>query len=171
MERSKRFAQEWKSIGLTNRMKWRKGRQDEITPLIIAKIVETFGGKGLEVLSAAYEEAGGRDGSKIAKSLHIDSDDLPAAISLVETLCIIFGIHSNSNDESEDRITLTLDACPFEDTLKLYRESLCIYYLRGLIHAINPNVRVKIPKKICEGDGNCIFQFSCESDNNSDQLR
>jgi predicted ArsR family transcriptional regulator len=150
----------------------RKGRQDEITPLIAAKIVETFGGKGLEVLSAAYEEAGGREnGSKIAKTLHIDNTDLPAAISIVETLCIIFGIHSISNDESRDRITLTLDACPFEDTLKLYRASLCTYYLRGLVHAINPEVRIKIPKKICEGDKNCIFQFSCESDNNPDQLR
>jgi len=140
-------------------MKWRKNRDGEITPLIAAKIVETFGGRGLEVLSVAYEEVGEHDGSKIADSPHINNKDISAAISVVETLCIIFGIHSICDKEEDGSLALALDACPFKDTLTLYRETLCIYYLRGLIHAINPDVDVKIIEKICEGDKKCRFRF------------
>ncbi|OFV67948.1 hypothetical protein DRN98_06290 [Methanosarcinales archaeon] len=163
MERSKRFAQEWQAIGLTSRMKWRKNRKGEITPLVAAKIVETFGGKGLEVLSAAYEEVGEHDGSKIAESLRIKSEEISAAISVVETLCIIYGIHSICERDEDGSFVLTLDACPFEDTLTLYRETLCIYYLRGLIHAINRDIDVKITGKICEGDKTCRFRFEIKS--------
>ncbi|HEC56374.1 MAG TPA: hypothetical protein ENI32_00570 [Candidatus Syntrophoarchaeum butanivorans] len=166
MERSRRFAREWRSIGLAKRMKWRQEKGDGMVSLITAKIVEAFGENGLDVLSAAYEEKGEEDGSKIAESLNIERADLHSAVSVIEALCIIFGIDSNFKEEG-GRMTLKLDACPFEYILTLYRESLCIYYVQGLVHAINPCVKVKIVKKICEGGDHCLFQFTLSSDENA----
>ncbi|MHC1584938.1 MAG: methanogen output domain 1-containing protein [Candidatus Syntropharchaeia archaeon] len=158
MEKQKKFAQEWKSVGIAPRMKWRRKKENELVPFIILKMVDSFGRGAIDVVSQAYHQLGKMDGEKIKRSLGIRRTDAHACLSLIEALSVVSGILSEFTEKEIDHSILRVRGCPFSETIKVYRSIICENYVRGIAEAVNPEAKVEVKKKICDGDDECVFE-------------
>lgn len=173
-DRYKKFARNWKSIGLVSKLKWQwRAKSDEINSLIISMLLDAFGDKAYDVIATAYYQIGQKDGERIIKKLRIMGKDGAACLSLIEALCILAGISSEFNEEGEKEgegekgekecgTTLCLMGCPFTSTLGFFHPLVCSKYTQGLVEAVNEHAKVRLVKGLCEGDDHCEFEVNIE---------
>lgn len=169
MDRYKKFAKDWKSIGVVSKMKRQWGaKSEEINSLIISMMLERFGDKALDVIADVYHQTGLKDGDKIIKKLHITGNDNAACLSLIEALGIFAGVNSEFKgkggggevEKEENVAALFLMGCPFFDTLRFFHSLVCSKYVQGLVEAVNEKAKVRLVKGLCEGDDHCEFEVS-----------
>ena len=164
LDRYKKFARDWKSIGIISRMKWPwRAKGEEIITLIISMMLDRFGDKALDVIADAYYQIGLKDGERIIQKLHITSKDSATCLSLIEALSILTGVNSELKEgekEKEDAATLRLMGCPFLDTLGFSHLLVCSKYTQGLVEAVNDKAKGRLVKGLCEGDDHCEFEVS-----------
>ena len=173
-DRYKKFARDWKSIGIVSKMKrqWR-AKDEEINALIISMLLDKFGDKAIDVIAEAYYQIGRKDGERISRKLHITGKDSAACLSLLEALSILAGVNSEFKEAGEGEgeegekekereggatATLRLMGCPFTSTLRFFHPLVCSKYTQGLVEAVNEHAKVRLVKGLCEGDDRCEFE-------------
>ena len=166
MDKYKKFARDWKSIGIVSKMKrqWR-AKDEEINALIISMLLDRFGDKAMDVIAEAYYQIGLKDGDKIITKLHITGKDSAACFSLIEALSILAGVNSEFKETGggeEGGDTLCLMGCPFTDTVRFFHPLVCSKYTQGLVEAVNEKAKVRLVKGLCDGDDRCEFEVIIE---------
>lgn len=158
MDRYKKFARDWKSIGLVSKMKWPwRAKGEEINTLIISMMLDRFGDKALDVIANAYYQIGLKDGDKIITKLHITGKDSAACLSVIEALSVLAGVNS---EFKEGGATLCLMDCPFTDTLRFFHPLVCTKYTQGLVEGVNEKAKVRLVKGLCGEEDHCEFEIT-----------
>lgn len=164
-DRYKKFARDWKSIGMVSKMKWPwRAKGEEINTLITSMMLDRFGDKALDVIADAYYQVGLKDGDKIITKLRITGKDSVACLSVIEALSVLAGVNSEFKEKEKEKegggATLCLMNCPFTDTLRFFHPLVCAKYTQGLVEGVNEKAKVKLVKGLCGGDDHCEFEIT-----------
>ncbi|MCL7411253.1 MAG: hypothetical protein M8350_05535 [Methanosarcinaceae archaeon] len=157
-DKYRKFANNWKLIGVSSKIDFKEQRlTEDIMNKLLPLIRDSFGDEGLSVIKKAFFLVGVEKGQEILGLLG-DTNDVLSCIMPLETVCMLVGIESNLVKE-EGKVTLHVFGCPFETTLQdsIPKNILCECYSQGLVHAANPDLSLKQPCKSCMGDDHCEF--------------
>ena len=167
-DKYQKFAREWGSIGLSSRVKWRGAyKHEDITPIILHRMIDRFGDQAVEIIEDAYYQAGLQDGQKLMESINITADDAPSCLSLIETICLTTGVETKTLVKERLKAVVHVKGCPYTAILQSvdypHTTNACDGYTRGLIQAVNKNAQISISRKHCKGAAHCEFTITIEA--------
>ncbi|MDO9517382.1 MAG: hypothetical protein Q7J10_04950 [Methanosarcinaceae archaeon] len=157
-DKYRKFANNWKLIGVSSKIDFKEQRLlEEIMHKLLPLIRDSFGEGGLDVIKKAFFLVGVEKGQEILGLLD-DTKDVSSCIMPLETVCMLMGIESILVKE-DGNITLHVFGCPFKTTMQdsIPKNILCECYSKGLVYAANPDILLKQPCKSCMGDDHCEF--------------
>jgi predicted hydrocarbon binding protein len=167
-DRYKRFAETWKSISLSKRIRWKGYRiHEDLKGEIIARFISNVGERANRIIGETYYQAGWEDGKKLSAFLGIDRKDVPAMLAMVETICLMSGLETKVVEKGPSLGILSVKGCPFHKFLSGLEYPTntvaCSEYTQGIIASINRDAKVKMNRRYCEGDETCTFRVSVET--------
>lgn len=167
-DKYQKFAREWRSIGLSSRVKWRGAyKHEDIAPTILRRMIERFGEPVVEIIEETYYQAGLQDGQKLMESINIAADDASSCLNLIETICLTTGVETETLEKGENKAVVQVKGCPYTAILQSvdypHTTSACEGYTRGLIHAVNKNAQISISRMHCKGGAHCEFTVTIEA--------
>lgn len=157
-DKYRKFANNWKLIGMSSKIDFKERRlTEDIMQKLLPLISDSFGDEGLGVIKKAFFLVGVEKGREILE-LFDGTKDASSCIMPLETVCMLMGIESNLVKE-DGKVILRVFGCPFEITMQdsFPKNILCECYSQGLVHAANPDITLKHPCKMCMGDDHCEF--------------
>lgn len=162
MDRYNRFAQTWKSIGISSKVKWRgshKGKQ--VTPLILSKMVDAFGDDAIAIIEEVFESIGKEDAIELSPNLEIGRNDANGCLDLIDVLCLLIGLESERLKADDGASIIKVVGCPYNvilgDINAPGKMAACLKYTGALIGSVNEGAKLDIVKRCCEGDDHCEF--------------
>ena len=165
MDRYNRFAQTWKSIGVSSKVKWRgshKGKQ--VTPLILSKMIDTFGDDAIAIIEEVFDEIGREDAKELSANLNKERNDANGSLDLIDMICLLIGLESERFETDDSSSNIRVAGCPYNvilgDINPPGRMAACLKYTEALIKSVNEDVKLDIVKRCCEGDNYCEFVVS-----------
>ena len=164
-DKYRRFAGTWESIGLSKKVKWRGYRiHEDVKASVISRMIDAFGSKAVALLEDTYYQAGLADGKKMIPALGTAKKDAVAALSLIETVCLMSGVEAEYAEKSAEHATLSVNGCPFREFFGGLEHptnvAACLKYIEGMIRSVNREAKVEIGKRYCEGGDKCNFTIS-----------
>ena len=157
-DKYRKFANNWKLVGVSSKIDFKEQRLNEdIMNRLLPLIRETFGEGGMDVIKKAFYLAGLEKGREIMETIEAPNDSSSCMMPL-ETVFMLRGFKTKLNRENNN-IALRVFGCPYENIMPdtFQKEVLCKYYSKGLVHAVNPNVSISQPCRSCMGDEHCEF--------------
>ncbi len=166
MDRYTRFANTWKAVGVTSRVRWhQRNTLDRFNAMLVRRLAERYGEETKVIMEEIAYQIGLEDGEKIGENLNIDRASLESALVPLETMALLTGIDSEVAGDRKSRqfphLTFKCTDCLFgqifEGMDQDLRERVCLKYSRGLVHSVNKNTDVKVLRKCCLGNRQCEF--------------
>lgn len=166
MDRYTRFANTWKAIGLTSRVRWHRGSTlDRFNALIIRKLTDRYGAEARALMEDAGYQVGLEDGANICENLNIDHASMESALVPLETVALLSGIDSEVAGDRRSRqfqhLSFKCSRCLFGQLFDgldpEVREQVCAKYTAGLVHSVNKDTEVQLLRKCCNGSRQCEF--------------
>lgn len=157
-DKYRKFANNWKLVGVSSKIDFKEQRLNEdIVNKILPLIRDTFGNEGMDVIKQTFYLVGLEKGREIIETMEI-TNETSSCIAPLETVFMLKGFKTKHTTENGD-ITLRVFGCPYENIIPdtFPKEVLCKYYSKGLVHAVNPNVSISQPCRSCMGDDHCEF--------------
>jgi len=170
MDKYVNFAKTWKSVGVTNRLRWQQNNSlGRFNKYLLIRFIDRYGDKALEVISETGLAVGYDDGKKIVDNLNLDSSSLRALLIPMEAISLLAGVNSDILVESSygpGTICLKVGDCIYTtlfDGMSVnadFKTNACVSYSTGLTHAVSERSKVKVVKRRCAGDKYCEFVVS-----------
>jgi hypothetical protein len=170
MDKYVNFAKTWKSVGVTNRLRWQQNNSlGRFNKYLLIRFIDRYGEKALEVISETGLAVGYDDGRKIVDNLNLDSNSLRALLIPMEAVSLLAGVNSDILVESSygpGTICLKVDDCIYAtlfDGMNVnsdFKTNACVSYSTGLTHAVSERSKVRVVKRRCAGDKYCEFVVS-----------
>jgi len=166
MDRYTRFANTWKAVGVTSRVRWhQRNTLDRFNAMLVRRLAERYGEETKALMEEIGYQIGLEDGEKIGENLNIDRASLESALVPLETMALLTGIDSEVAGDRKSRqfqhlsfkCTDCLFGQIFEGMDQDLRERVCLKYSLGLVHSVNKNTDVKVLRKCCLGNRQCEF--------------
>lgn len=166
MDRFTKFANTWKAVGVTTRVRWRQSStQDRFNTMLVNRLVEKYGEEVKVLMEDVAYQIGLEDGEKICENLNIDHSLMQSALVPLETVALLSGADSEVVSDRKSRqfqhLSFKCSACMFGqifDSLdQNVRERVCLKYSTGLVHSVNRNTDIKLLRKYCLGNRQCEF--------------
>ena len=166
MDRYTRFANTWKAVGVTSRVRWHQGSTlDRFNAMLVKRLADKYGEEAKLLMEDVAYLIGQEDGEKICENLSVDSSSLPSALMPLETVALLSGIDSEIAGDKKSRqfqhLSFKCSSCLFGQIFdgldQDVRERVCQKYSTGLVHSVNPNADVRLMRKCCLGNRQCEF--------------
>ena len=166
MDRYTRFANEWKAVGVTSRVRWHQhSTLDRFNGMLVKKLAEKYGEDARALMEEVAYQIGLEDGEKICENLGVDLAAPKSALIPLETVGLISGVDSEVADDRKSRqfpqLTFKCYGCLFGQIFdgldQDIRERVCRQYSLGLVHAVNKGAEIKLQRKCCAGNRQCEF--------------
>ena len=157
-DKYRKFANNWKLIGVSSKIDFKEQRlSEEIMNRLLPLIRDTFGDGGMDVIKRSFYLAGLEKGKEIIETIEVTNDTSSCMIPL-ETVFMLGGFKTKQNTENNN-VALRAFGCPYENIIPdmFPKEVLCKNFSEGLVHAVNPNVDINQPCRSCMGDVHCEF--------------
>jgi hypothetical protein len=95
MDRYTRFANIWKAVGVTSRVRWHQGATlDRFNAMLVKRLAEKYGEEVKVLMEDVACQIGLEDGEKIGENLNIDHTSMQSALVPLETVALLTGIDS-----------------------------------------------------------------------------
>jgi len=169
MDRYTRFANTWKAVGVTSRVRWQhQDTIDRFNALLVKNLMERYGGEARELLASVSYQIGLEDGRKIAETLNIDPSAPGASLIPLETIALLSGANSEVSGDRRSRqfpqLAFKSSGCIFPQIFEGLeadaKEIVCEKYSQGLAQAINKDAEVQLLRKCCRGNRQCEFMVT-----------
>ena len=166
MDKYTKFANAWKTIGVSQKVRWQQRNVNErLCAGLARKLIERFGNDAKIVLAEVALEIGLEDGNKICENIKIDGDSPRSSLIPLETVSLLSGTDYEVIGDNKARqfpyLTVKAGGCilgkVFEGIDPDIREHICENYTLGLIRAVNKGADVKVLRKCCTGSRQCEF--------------
>ncbi len=159
-DRRERFARNWKLLGIPSKSNFQENLlNSRILTSAITRLMDQFGSQTLPVIEDVCYQLGKEDSNNLKSTLHIKKDTVRSCLEPIEMICLLNGIDTDIVSKKNTTASLKIYECPFNGVLVGIVPNIvvCRNYLKGMAHAINPNVSLTQPKKKCNEDGQCEF--------------
>jgi hypothetical protein len=169
MDRFTRFANTWKSVGVTSKVKWhQRSTLDRFNVMLFRRLTDRYGEEAKAIMEDVAYQIGLEDGEKICENLNLDKAAMPSALSPLETIALLTGIDSEVYSDKKSRqfphLSLKCAGCVFGQLLdgmdQDIRERVCLKYSLGLVHSVNKETELKVLRKCCNGNRQCEFMVT-----------
>jgi hypothetical protein len=169
MDRYTRFANTWKAVGVTSKVRWHQGSTlDRFNAMIVKRLADKYGEEVKVLMEDIAYQIGLEDGEKIGENLNIDHTALQSALVPLETVALLTGIDSEVAGDKKSRqfqhLSFKCSSCLFGqifDSLDQdVRERVCQKYSLGLVHSVNKEADLKLMRKCCLGNRQCEFMVT-----------
>ncbi|OPY26414.1 MAG: hypothetical protein A4E28_02523 [Methanocella sp. PtaU1.Bin125] len=166
MDRFTRFANTWKSVGVTSRVKWQQhSTLDRFNVMLVRRLTDRYGEEAKALMEDVAYQIGLEDGEKICENLNLDRAAITSALSPLETIALLTGIDSEVSGDKKTRqfphLSFKCGGCVFGQILdgmdRDVRERVCLKYSLGLIHSVNKEADLKVLRRCCQGNRQCEF--------------
>ncbi len=164
MDKYTRFANTWKAIGVTSKVKWhQRSTLDRFNGMLVKRLAEKYGDEVKALTEDVAYQIGLEDGEKICENLNLDHTAMASALVPLETVALLSGIDSEVNGDKKSRqfphLTFKCTGCMygqiFEGMDQGIRERVCLKYTTGLVHSVNKETEIKMLRKCCQGNRQC----------------
>ena len=169
MDSYTRFANTWKAVGVTNRVRWHQGSTlDRFNAMLVRRLAEKYGEEAKVLMEDVGYQIGLEDGEKICENLSVDHAAMQSALVPLETVALLSGIDSEVAGDRKSRqfqhLSFKCNACLFGQIFdgmdQDVRERVCLKYSKGLVHSVNKNAEVTVLRKCCMGNRQCEFMVT-----------
>ena len=169
MDRYTRFANTWKAVGVTSRVRWHQGATlDRFNSMLVKRLAEKYGEEVKVLMEDVAYQIGLEDGEKIGENLNIDHTSMQCALVPLETVALLTGIDSEVVGDKKSRqfqhLSFKCSACLFGQIFdgldQDVRERVCLKYSLGLVHSVNKEADLKLMRKCCLGNRQCEFMVT-----------
>ena len=166
MDNYTRFANAWKAVGVTSKVRWHQGSTlDRFNAMLVKRLADKYGEEAKVLMEDVAYQIGIEDGEKICENLNVDPSQMPSALVPLETVALLSGIDSEVVGDRKSRqfqhLSFKCNSCLFGqifDSLDQdVRERVCLKYSTGLVHSVNRNTDIKLLRKYCLGNRQCEF--------------
>lgn len=164
MDRYSRFANAWKTIGVSSRVKW---QQSSAVDRFNAHLLRTLAAKHKEETVELLREAGfgfgQEDGRIIAENLSISNKSVRSCLMPLEAISLLSGVDSEVSPSRNDasKQSLVTKGCIFEKMMASLPQDVrvvaCESYSKGIVSAVNPKAELKVSRGRCSGAKHCDF--------------
>ena len=169
MDRYTRFANTWKAVGVTSRVRWHQSNTlDRFNAMLVKRLADRYGEEAWVLMEEAGYQIGIEDGEKICENLNVDHSSMKSALIPLETVALLSGIDSGVSGDNKSRqfqhLTFKCSNCLFGHIFdgmdQDVRERVCLKYSLGLVHSVNKNTEIKVLRKCCLGNRQCEFMVT-----------
>ncbi|WP_424358812.1 hypothetical protein [Methanocella sp. MCL-LM] len=169
MDRYTKFANAWKTVGVSSKVRWQQRSVDErLSTGLARKLIERFGNEAKAALAEVALQIGLEDGRKICENLRIDPESPRASLIPLETVSLLSGVDYEVTGDNKARqfphLTIKSGGCilgkVFEGIDPDIREHICESYTMGLVQAVTKDAQVKVLRKCCAGNSQCELVVS-----------
>ncbi len=169
MDRFTRFANTWKAVGVTSKVKWQqRSTLDRFNAMLVRRLTDKYGDEAKALMEDIAYQIGLEDGEKICENLNLDAAAMTSALVPLETVALLTGIDSEVYSDKKSRqfphLSLKCGGCIFgqlfEGMDQDIRERICYRYSLGLVHSINKETDIKVLRKCCMGNRQCEFMVT-----------
>lgn len=169
MDRFTRFANTWKSVGVTSKVKWQQhSTLDRFNTMLVRRLTDRYGEEATALMEDVAYQIGLEDGEKICENLNLDATAMASALVPLETVALLTGIDSEVYGDKKSRqfphLSFKCSGCVFGQILdgmgQDIRERVCLKYSLGLIHSVNKGTDLKVLRKCCVGNRQCEFMVT-----------
>lgn len=164
MDRFIQFANNWKTVGVTSKVRWQQANTlDRLNAHIFRRLADKYGEEVEAILSEASLTIGLEDGKKICENLNLDPYSTRACLTPIETISLLSGIDSevSTGDKKGTTRSIKVKGCIYATMFggmgQGARAIACESYSTGLVHAINGKAELKVVKRNCAGSRHCEF--------------
>jgi hypothetical protein len=124
-----------------------------------------FGKKGLEALGEANRLHGLELGQDGVKSGGLRVGDLGSIYEFFNGGHPYFGFEIELTKSTKDVLEMKVTACPWLDAFKAKKagQDVCSWVCKmdeGIGQAVDPSLRLSLPKCMMRGDNYCVYRFS-----------
>ncbi|HEY3273931.1 MAG TPA: hypothetical protein VGJ92_09225 [Methanocella sp.] len=169
MDRYTRFANTWKAVGITSKVRWHQGSTlDRFNAMLVKRLAEKYGEEAKALMEDVAYQIGLEDGEKICENLNVDNKLMQSALVPLETVALLSGIDSEVSGDKKSRqfqhLSFKCSACLFGQIFdgldQDVRERVCLKYSTGLVHSVNKEADLKLMRKCCLGNRQCEFMVT-----------
>ena len=169
MDRFTRFANTWKAVGVTSRVRWHQGSTiDRFNTMLVKRLAEKYGDEVRAVMEDVAYQIGLEDGEKICENLAVDPASLRDSFIPLETVALLSGVDSEVTGDRKSRqfqhMTFKSGGCIFGQIFDSLdgetREKVCERYAIGLVRSVNKDADVNVLRKCCKGNRQCEFMVT-----------
>jgi len=169
MDRFTRFANTWKSVGVTSKVKWQqRSTLDRFNTMLVRRLADKYGEETKALMEEIAYQIGLEDGEKICENLNLDTAAMPSALVPLETVALLTGIDSEVYSDKKSRqfphLSFKCAGCIFGQIFdgmdQDIRERVCHKYSLGLVHSVNKDADIKVLRKCCVGNRQCEFMVT-----------
>jgi hypothetical protein len=164
MDKFTRFANTWKAVGVTSKVKWQqRSTLDRFNAMLVRKLTDKYGEEARVLVDDIAYQIGLEDGEKICENLNLDTTEMASALVPLETVALLSGIDSEVYGDKKSRqfphLSFKCAGCIFSqisDSMDQdMRERVCMKYSLGLVHSVNKGTDIKVLRKCCLGNRQC----------------
>jgi hypothetical protein len=169
MDKFTRFANTWKSVGVTSRVKWQqRSTLDRFNVMLIRRLTDKYGEDARAMTEDVAYQIGLEDGEKICENMNLDTGLLASVLVPLETIALLSGIDSEVYGDKKSRqfphLSFKCGGCIFghiSDSMDQdIRECVCLKYSLGLVHSVNKETDLKVLRRCCMGNRQCEFMVT-----------
>jgi hypothetical protein len=92
MDKFTRFANTWKSVGVTSRVKWQqRSTLDRFNVMLIRRLTDKYGEDARAMTEDVAYQIGLEDGEKICENMNLDTGLLASVLVPLETIALLSG--------------------------------------------------------------------------------
>lgn len=164
MDKYTRFANTWKAVGVTSKVRWHQNSTiDRFNAMLVKTLTERYGDEVNSILADISYQIGLDDGRKICENLKIDPALPGSSLVPLETVALLSGVDSEVSGDRRSRqfpqLTFKSGGCIFSQMFGSMdaglKNMVCEKYSQGLVHAVNKDAEVKVLRKCCNGNRQC----------------
>lgn len=165
MDRYSRFANAWKTIGVSSRLKWQPGSAvDRFNAHLLRTLAERHKEETKELLHEVGLTIGQEDGKKICENLGIVNRSMRSCLMPLEAISLLSGVDSAvspSRNDAAGKQSLVTKGCIYEKMMESLPQDVriiaCESYSNGIVSAVNPTACIKVTRGRCSGGKHCDF--------------
>lgn len=168
MDKHTRFANTWKAVNVTSRVRWQQNNTiDRFNALLVKRLTDQYGDDGKGILADVSYQIGIEDGRKICENLRIDPSAPRSSLMPLETIALMSGVDAEVTGDRHPRqlpqqtLTFKSGGCIFSGIFggidPSLKDLICEKYTQGLVHAVNKNAEIRLLRKCCGGNRQCEF--------------
>jgi hypothetical protein len=165
MDKFRQFANSWKTVGVTNKVRWSHGSAIErFNSYLLKNLLGYYGDNVKPIIADTSFSVGLDDGKKICENLNLDPNSTRDCITPIETVSLLSGIDSEiigDGRKSNRPVTIRVKGCIFSGMFEGFdadvKSASCEKYSLGLVRAVSDKADLKVSKKCCVNNKYCEF--------------
>jgi hypothetical protein len=131
----------------------------------VEAVREFFGDSGLQAIGAANRKHGLSLGKSAIADGGLRKDDLSSIFEFFKTAHPYFGFELEIEKQTTSQLDMRVTYCPWLDAFKARdaNKDICTWVTlidEGIGQAVDPSVKLTLPKCMMRGDDHCIYRFT-----------